>query len=121
MIDFSSLRQSTKAAVIAAPLIVGYTTLPSAHSWNACVDGVISFCRIAHGYTPAGDACVASGTSQCSGHTHPGGTIPPPPDPNITADLGHQLDDNPELMKLRVLKKPSPVKKTPRFKHRGTQ
>ena len=97
MTSLSHLKHSASVAIIAASFVAGYPTLVSAHSYSACCDDVYDFCRSVHGYTPAGDACVASGTSQCLFHSHPGGRVPDPPDPNMRANPGHQLNYSPTL------------------------
>ncbi len=92
MNTFTCLKHTAIAAVIATPLIIGFATLASAHSFKACINDIINFCTAAHGDAAARHACIQSGAGPCNGHGHPGGSVPPAPDPNMTSNPGHPLN-----------------------------
>jgi hypothetical protein len=88
------LKHSAKAAVIAVALTAGYTTLASAHSVDACITDVYNFCG-------SDSACRHQGSVACLSHGHPGGSVPPPPDPanTFSTDPGWELNKSPKFKK----------------------
>jgi hypothetical protein len=95
MTNFNQLKQSAKAAAIAASVLAGSTTLASAHSVDACMWDVIEFCG-------SDQACRQSGFKGCQGHghQHPGNPPPPAPDSTFSNDPGWQLNKGGKLKKL---------------------
>ena len=92
MTSLNSVLQSAKVAVIAVSLIVSCSTFANAHSVDACIDDVWDFCG-------SDSACRTSGSKACFSHGHPGGSVPPAPDPDDTkaTDLGWQLNRSQQL------------------------
>lgn len=95
-----NLKQSARLAVLAVSLIVGSTTLVSAHSVDACVTDIIIFCETAHGDAAERHACIVAGTAGCPNHPH-SGPVPPAPDPNFSANPKGGVNVNPDLKKLQ--------------------
>jgi hypothetical protein len=69
-----NLKQTVNVAGIAALVLVWCPTLGSAHSLAACEQDVREFCGSNHD-------CRWDGYRGCLGHGHPGGSVPPAPDP----------------------------------------
>ena len=60
------------AAALSAFFGAADTTPASAHSFNACVQDIMEFCRADHSDPAARHACIQNGAKPCIRHRHPG-------------------------------------------------
>ena len=88
----SNAKHYVMASALVVVMITGSTSFASAHGLMACYYAGADFCKAAHAPgTAALKACLDSVKAGCVGHNHPGSSVPPPPDPNFTADPGRQF------------------------------
>ena len=83
MLNLRHLKQTAIAAAIAACLTAGYSAPVLAHGYKSCCADVRAFCG-------SDNDCINQGCNACIVHSHPGNPVPPPPDPEMSADPGRQ-------------------------------
>ena len=79
MTILTRLQRYAQLAAGVSALLAGAATLVSAHSIEDCAWDVSEFCG-------SDQACRQSGIHACWTHRHPGGSVPPAPDPQGTFD-----------------------------------
>jgi hypothetical protein len=95
-----TLIRSAKLALVTTLFILGPTALASAHSLDACLTDIITFCETAHGDSAQRQACIQAGTPGCANHPH-NGSVPPTPDPVFSANPKPGVQMGGDAKKLR--------------------